>query len=163
MRFIRLLIPAAVVLFAWLVWPYLESSAAQVERRQRRIIALAEKRDWDGVTECIALEYEDQWSQNRADSVVLAQELLAGFFMLDIEWTTSEVTVNDNIAKVRGMARITGNGAGASQFVKDRVNQIKQPWVFTWRKDGWRPSDWKLLSLRNAELGGPLPENALRR
>ena len=161
-RIIRLLIPAALVLIAWLVWPYLESPKAQVERQQRNIIGLAADRDWDEVRACLALEYEDQWSMNRTDAVALAEELLQGFIMLDIEWTAAEITVNENIAKVRGTAKLSGNGAGVSTLVKERVNQLTQPWVFTWRKDGGKPDDWKLLSVRNAGLGGPLPENALK-
>lgn len=160
-RTFRLLIPAIVVLLVWLAWPYLESPRAQVERRQRNIVAHAADRDWEAVRACLALEYEDQWSMNRTDAVALAEELLQGFIALDIEWTTAEITVNENIAKVRGTARLSGNGAGASLLVKERINQLVQPWVFTWRRDGGKPDDWKLLSLRNAGLGGPLPENAL--
>lgn len=161
-RFTRLLIPATIVVMVWFAWPYLESSQARVERQQKRIIAHAADRNWEGVTELLALEYEDQWSMNRTDAVALAEELLQGFIMLDIEWTTTEITVNENIAKVRGAARLSGNGGGVSALVKERVNQLTQPWVFTWRKDGRRPDDWRLLSLRNPGLGGPLPENALK-
>jgi hypothetical protein len=44
----------------------------------------------------------------------------------------------------------------------DRVNELKEPWVFTWRKDGSGPRGWKLLSLRNSGLGGPMVEDALK-
>ncbi len=160
-RTIRVLIPAAVVLATWLAWPYLESDKAQVLRQHRHILDLAESRDWDAVTACMALEYEDQWSQNRADSVALAEELFTGFITIDLEWTTAEVTMNGNIAKVRGTAKLHGRGMGASQLIMDRVNAVTEPWVFTWRKDGRGPRGWKLLSLRNTALGGPLPEDAL--
>lgn len=161
-RFIRILIPAAVVLVVWLLWPYFESTKAQVLRQHARVLALASDRDWEAVTESMALEYEDQWSLNRGDSVKLAEEILMGFITLDIEWTTTEVTINGNIAKVRGTAKLRGRGLGASQMVMDRVNEVKEPWVFTWRKDGSGPRGWKLLSLRNTGLGGPLPEDALK-
>ncbi len=157
-----ILIPAVIVLLVWLVWPYLESADAQVRHQQEGIIKLAADRDWDAVTGRMSYEYEDQWSMNRTDSVALAQELLQGFLALDIEWTTAEITVNGNIAKVRGTVKMTGSGVGASSMVLSRVNSIQEPWVFTWRKDGWKPSGWHLRSLKNAELGGPLPENALR-
>ena len=160
---VRVLIPAIVVLAVWLVWPYLESDKSQVMRQHLRMLELASNRDWDAVTASMALEYEDQWSQNRADSVALAEEILTGFITLDMEWTpTGEITLNENIAKVRGTVKLTGRGLGASQLVKDRVNSVKEPWVFTYRKDGSGPRGWKLLSLRNTGLGGPLPENAVK-
>ncbi len=161
---LRVLIPAIVVLAAWLAWPYLESDSAQVLKQHERVLGLASDQKWLAVTEAMALEYEDQWSMNRADSVALAEELLAGFIILDIEWNTAEVTVNGNIAIIRGTAKLTGRGLGpGNQYVMDRVNELKEPWVFTWRKDSTGPRGWKLLSLRNNGLGGPLPENALKR
>jgi hypothetical protein len=162
-RTLRFLIPAVVVLAAWFAWPYLESDKAQLLRQHQHVLALASSQKWDAVTESMALEYEDQWSQNRADSVALAEEILTGFITLDIEWTTAEITLNGNLAKVRGTAKLTGRGLSpVNQFVMDRVNNLKEPWVFTWRRDGRGPRGWKLLSLRNTGLGGPLPEDALK-
>lgn len=93
----------------------------------------------------------------------LAREMLQTFLVLNIDWTTDEITVNENIAKVRGHAKLSGSGVGFSQHIMDLVNQLSEPWVFTWRTDGWKPDDWKLLSLKNQELGGPLPIDALRK
>jgi hypothetical protein len=161
-RLLRILIHALVVLAVWFAWPYFESEQAQLLRQHKRILALASDGKWKTVTESIALEYEDQWNMNRIEAVKLAEDLLMGFIMLDIEWIDPEVTINGNIAKVRGMARIEGTGMGPSQAVKDQVNALKEPWVFTWRKDGPGSQGWKLLSLRNKGLGGPLPEHALK-
>src|SRR5687767_632915 len=121
-RALRILIPAMVVLLVWLVWPYLESDKAQVLRQHQRVLARASDRNWDAVTESMASDYEDQWSMNRAEAVDLAKDLLAGFITLDIEWTTAEVTVNGNIAKVRGTAKLAGRGLGPSEMIMDRVN-----------------------------------------
>src|SRR3954467_12147608 len=103
---LRVLIPALVVLAAWLAWPYLQSDSAQVLHQHQRVLGLASDQKWTAVTDAMALEYEDQWNMNRTDSVALAEELLTGFITLEIEWTTAEVTVNGNIAKVRGMAKL---------------------------------------------------------
>ena len=160
---IRLIIVSVIgFVLSWL-WPYVQSKSGQVQRRQEQIIKLAAKRNWDAVTAMIATEYEDQWSMNREDSVNLAKEMLQAFIALNIEWTTDEITVNDNIAKIRGRARMSGSGVGFSQTVMDMVNALDEPWTFTWRTDGWKPDDWKLLSLRNKGLGGPLPVNAINK
>lgn len=160
---IRLLVVSVIgTALSWL-WPYVQSKNGQVQRRQDQIIRLASKRNWDAVTAMIATEYEDQWSMNREDSVNLAHEMLQAFLSLEITWKTDEITVSDNMAKVRGHARINGSGVGFSQTVKDMVNALEEPWVFTWRTDGWKPDDWKLLSLRNKGLGGPLPVDAIKK
>ena len=144
-------------------WPYLQSKSGQAQRRHEQIIKLAAKRNWDAVTEMLATDYEDQWSMSRVDSVNLAKEMLQAFLVLNIEWKTDEITVNENIAKIRGHAKLSGSGVGFSQTIMDTVNNLKEPWVFTWRTDGWKPDDWKLLSLRNTELGGPLPVDVLKK
>ena len=77
----------------------------------------------------------------------LAREMLQTFLVLNIDWTTDEITVNENIAKVRGHAKLSGSGVGFSQHIMDLVNQLSEPWVFTWRTDGWKPDDWKLIFL----------------
>ena len=146
----------------WFAWPCLQSKSSQVQARQEQIIKLAAKRNWALVTGMIAADYEDQWSMNRTDAVSLAHEMLQGFLMLEMQWTTSEVTVNGNIAKVRGHVKMTGSGGGFSNEITNRVNNMNEPWVFTWRTDGWKPGDWKLLSIKNQELGGPLPKDALK-
>jgi hypothetical protein len=162
--FIRILIPAVVVFTVWLAWPYLESDKAQVMRQHKRLLALASDRKWDVAKESIAEDYADQWGLTRQESVETARDLLASFFMVEIEWTPQEeVSVNDNIAKVRGFAKITGSGGGPSEYIKTEVNTLKQPWVFTWRRDSRGPHGWKLVSVRNAGLDGVAPKDALEK
>ena len=160
---VRIIAVIVLYLLGSFALPYVQSKKGQVQRRQDLIIKLAAQRKWDAVTQMLTTDYEDQWSMSREDSVELAKELLQGFLVLNIDWTTAEITVNENVAKVRGHAKLSGSGVGFSQHIIDLVNTLNEPWVFTWRTDGWKPDDWKLLSLRNTELGGPLPVDAVRR
>lgn len=153
-RFIRIAIPALTVLIVWLVWPYMASSEKQAEKRQRDLISAASKRSWTEIGEMMTTDYKDQWDSNREDSVNTARELFSGFVILDLEWTQSSIKVIGNTAQAQGLLHAEGKGMGVSSVVMDSINQIKKPWTFTWRKEGWKPTDWKLISVSNEELKG---------
>ena len=151
-RIFTLLIPALTVLLVWLVWPFFLSAGGQVERVQQKLVSQAEKRNWLEAKKFLAADFEDQWGHNRNDVIELATAAFEGTLYLNIDWTTAEVTENENIVKVRGTAKMNGSGGGATPLIIKKVNELTEPWVFTWTKEGWKPSDWKLLSMKNAAL-----------
>lgn len=152
-RFLRILIPVVLGLVVlWFAWPYLQSEKRQAENMHRKFIALGANRNWAGAGELMARDYEDAWDHNREDALELAAELFQGFLYLNIEWETTEVTVNQGVAKVRGFAKMNGSGGGLSSEIIHKVNSLEQPWVFTWRKESWKANSWKLVSVTNEEL-----------
>lgn len=153
-RAFLILIPAITVLIVWLALPYMASPEKQVEKRQQDLIDGAARRSWREVEEMIAADYQDEWKQKREDAVGTARQLLSGFLVLDMEWKQESLTVTGNTAQAKGMVTMDGKGMGGSELVMNRVNQVKAPWIFTWRKDGPKPSDWKLISVSNEELAG---------
>ncbi len=154
---IRLGILAVLALLIWFVWPFLKSGKAQAETCHRDLFRAAERRQWDKAAVFLASTYEDQWGNRAPEAINVARELLMGFIVLDIDWTTIELSENDGTVKVRGHAKITGSGAGFSQAVMDETNKVKEPWVFTWRKENWKPSSWKLINVKNPALEGQIP------
>jgi hypothetical protein len=154
LRFLlRYVVPAALALFVvWLAWPYLQSDRRQAENMHRKLITLAAKRNWVEAEKYLAEDYIDQWELDRTEAVPLASELFQGFLYLNIEWETTEVTANDGIAKVRGIAKMNGSGGGLSSTIINKVNALQDPWVFTWRKQSRKPDSWKLMSVSNDGL-----------
>lgn len=157
-RFIRFVIPVVIVFLAWLLWPFLQSASGQVTRMQETLIKAAAKRNWMEVKELMASDFQGMWELDREEATAEATEYFQGFLYLNIDWTTAEVTVNGEIAKVRGTMKMNGSGAGPSQMIMNRVNALKEPWVFTWRKEGWKPKSWKLVSVTNQEIVSELPD-----
>lgn len=153
-RGLLILIPAIIVLIVWWFLPSMASPEKQVENRHEDLIAAASRRSWREVEEMMAADYQDEWEQKREDAVITARELLSGFLVLEIKWEQKSLTVTGNTAETTGLITMEGKGMGASEIVMDRVNHVKAPWVFTWRKDGPKPTDWKLISLSNEELAG---------
>ncbi len=153
-RAFLILIPAITVIIVWLVLPYLDSPEKQMEKRHLALISAASHRSWREVEEMIAADYKDEWEQKREDAVNTARQLLSGFLVLDMEWKQESLTIIGNTAQAKSMVTMDGKGMGGSELVMNRVNQVKAPWVFTWRKDGPKPTDWKLISVSNEELSG---------
>jgi hypothetical protein len=149
---LRLIVVALLITAAWQVWPFLQSPEGQARKRHMSLFETVSKRNWKAVPAYLAESYEDQWGQKGPEAVEVARELLAGFIILEIRWEPTEAGANDNIVKLRGHARMEGNGLGISQILMTKVNQLQEPWVFTWQKDGWHPSGWRLISITNKEL-----------
>lgn len=152
-RLLRFLIPAILALVVlWLVWPYVQSDERQVEKMHRKFISLGADRNWNEAAKLMALDYEDDWDFNREEALQAASEVTEAFLYLNIEWQTTEITVNDGIAKVRGFAKLNGSGGGFSSEIIRKVNALEKPWVFTWRKENGKPNSWNLVSVRQEEL-----------
>lgn len=151
---IRIAVVVAVLILGWLAWPYLQSPEKQAKARHLELFKFASKRDWKTAGSFLSSHYEDQWGNRPAEALDLARDLMSGFIILEIKWEDTDLSANDTIVKVRGRARMEGNGMGVSQMVMTKVNQMQEPWVFTWKKEGWKPSDWKLMSVTNKELEG---------
>jgi hypothetical protein len=153
---IRLLILDLIISIIWFGWPFLQSSKTQVSKQQSALLRVIEKRKWPEINLLIAPDYKDQWDQSRDQSLSVMKQLLGGFFVFTIDMKSLEVSVDGKTAKASGTMKMTGSGAGVSAMVMDAVNKLNQPFSFTWRKDGWKPSDWKLVSIAQPELEGAL-------
>lgn len=151
LRGVALVVLAGAVYF---VWPFFQSSEAQVEAQQRRLVHAVEKRQWSKVKELMDESYADQWKLRRDPALSFAHQLLGGFLIFHVEWKPQGTKVDGNNFQLQGTLKVTGTGAGASSMIVDRSAQIRQPWTFTWHKIGWGPKDWRLLSVSNPELEG---------
>ncbi len=140
------------VLLGWFLWPFLQTARGQVSRAHAKLITAAAKRNWPEVKEYLAASFRTVWDLNRDDAMAEAAEHFQGFLYLNITWTTDEITVNGDMAKIRGTMRMNGSGAGLSQYIIDKVNALREPWVFTWHKEGWKPSSWRLESVQQHEI-----------
>ncbi|TLD69856.1 hypothetical protein FEM03_16180 [Phragmitibacter flavus] len=164
MRIILRLLPVLVLAIAgWLAMPFFQSAETQVRRSHDELFDLAGGRYWAEVGGMLSNEYEDEWGNNAEDAIEIARELLRGFLVLDLQWTTTEVVVTEDenglSATVTGDARIEGNGAGLSQMVMSKVNNLQEPWTFTWQKEGWKPGDWRLVEVTHPKLKGMSPSS----
>jgi hypothetical protein len=136
----------------WFGWPFLRSAETQVLNQHRQLLDRAAHQNWLKVFALMAEDYRDGWDMNREEAVSLGRELFQGFLMLELQWRPTSVVLEGKTATVTGFIKAGGTGAGLSQEIIGRLNRLQSPFVFSWRKDGWRPGDWRLVSVNQAEL-----------
>jgi hypothetical protein len=146
-----------VVSAVWFGGPFLKSSQTQALDQHERLVALVAHRNWKQTLALMAVDYHDAWDMNREEAVSLGHEVLQGFLMLDLAWKPTSVAQEGKTATITGFIKASGTGAGFSQEVVSRLNNLREPFVFTWRKDGWKPDDWRLVSVKQTELAGGQP------
>ncbi len=154
---LRILVINLVISGIWLGWPFLKSAKSQALDQQQRLIGLVAQRDWKQTLTLLAEDYHDSWDMKREDAVSVGHEVLQSFLVLNLNWKTSSIVIVEKTATITGIIKISGNGYGFSQEIINKVNNLKEPFVFTWRKDGWKPGDWRLVSLMQPELSGWQP------
>ena len=137
----------------WFGWPFLRSAETQVLNQHRQLLDRAAHRDWTRLFALMAEDYRDDWNPTREEAVALGRELFQGFLVLALPWQPSSVVLDGKTAPVTGFSKAGGSGAGLSQEIIGRLNRLHSPFVFTWRKDGWKPGDWRLVSGAQEELG----------
>ncbi|MCE9518721.1 MAG: hypothetical protein K8R87_04045 [Verrucomicrobia bacterium] len=154
---LRILAINLVVSAVWFGWPFLKSAKSQALDQQQRLVSEVSQRDWKQTLALMAEDYHDTWDMKREEAVSLGHEMLQSFIVLNLEWKTSSVVMEGKIATITGKIKVSGNGFGFSQEIINKVNNLQEPFVFTWRKDGWKPGDWRLVSLTQPELSGAQP------
>lgn len=148
--FFALLIALAIYL-AWLWQP-----ARQVRKHQQAMLDAAESRSWQRVAAFLAADYQDQWKQDRALAISDAQEAFRYFLILG--FTQENVRIASAANRERALTenlRIVGSGEGPAMFVKERVNQLTEPFTFIWKRESWKPWDWRLVEIRQPQLQIP--------
>lgn len=156
---IKLALVAIVAMGVWMLVPYFSSLEAQARKQHERLFSFASGRNWKEAKTLLASDYADAWGNNAEQAIEIAGEVLQGFIVLDLQMEPTEITTEAERVKISCNVRISGSGAGFSQQVMTEVNRLEKPWTFTWRKDGSKPSDWRLIKVEHPELNDIAPPN----
>lgn len=141
----------------WFVWPFLKSGKTQALDQHQRLVSVVAHRNWKQTLALLADDYHDTWDMKREEAISVGHEILQSFIVLNLEWQTASITIDGNTATVSGMIKISGSGLGFTSEIINKVNNLHEPFIFIWRKDGWKPGDWRLVKLTQPELVGLKP------
>lgn len=145
----------AFILGIWLV--NLWDADNQVRLRSRHLLHQVERRNWDAVGNFVADNYRDDWGDDRAQ--LLNRLRLVGRFFFDLTITSSDERLRVKTPDATWSARVHIDGRGeAAAEVGSRVNNLTTPFVLHWRRESWKPWDWKLVQVENPELEIPRGE-----
>ncbi len=122
-------------------------------KRQAALIDGIERRSPARIRRLVSEGYADRWGFDREDLVATMVDAGGQFLVLVI-------TPEDGrweIGKGRAVAtmRLVVGGRSLSpvgQEVMRQANRIEEPFVFTWERQSFLPSSWRLVSVENAGL-----------
>jgi hypothetical protein len=116
------------------------------------LLDAAAARDWAKVAAFMDDAYADRWEHDKASAVDDVRLALGQFFALTITGEEVDCAGSGDERVVSAKLKMSGGGTAIAQEVQRRVNELKTPFTFRWTRKSWKPWDWKLARVDNAEL-----------
>jgi RecB family endonuclease NucS len=127
----------------------------QVHLHSVHLAEALEEKDWQEVASFFAENYQDQWGHDRAIVLTKLQQVLhyAGNLRIDAQQTIASADGEEGkwIARIR----IEADDNEVAAFIKAHVNALEEPFELQWRRQSWKPWDWKLVRVSNSALELP--------
>jgi hypothetical protein len=142
------LLAAIVALWLARLW----QAENQVRLHNEHFLEQIAERDWSGAGDFLAADYRDDWGHNRKEVLNRLHLVLRLFSSLTIDAANPQVSVNAPAGWWSAKVRIEGRGSEFAPEIVERVNRLTEPFVLHWRRESWRPWDWKLVRVSNPAL-----------
>ncbi len=130
----------------------------QLLLHQASFRAAIEKRDWTRVRDLMDPAYADRWGYTRDTGVQAARAYLGQFFALTVNAQLESDALIPGGGTVTEHWQLDGTGTGIAGMVEQYANATHAPFVFQWRHASWKPWDWTLIRVDNAELNLSAPD-----
>lgn len=127
----------------------------QILKHQQHLFNAVESRDWKDATAFFADDYHDHWQQTKPMAISEARQAFRYFFVISIQASSVDCSADGDLGRFSARLKVLGSGAAISEYVKEHVNRLKQPFVFHWKRESWKPWDWKLTEIDQPELRIP--------
>lgn len=144
---------AAFAAVAWVLYClWLWQPERQVLKHHEHFIKAAETRNWRRVEAFIDAGYSDRWGHDKAFVLRESREILRQFFALSIVSAVGSCDVIGHAATVSATLKMAGTGTPIAEMAKNEVNALRAPFVFEWKRQSWKPWDWKLTRVDHPQL-----------
>jgi hypothetical protein len=143
----------ALLIGLFLIW--LWQPERQVSRHSENFLRTIEKRNWTGVADFIATDYQDQWGDDRTRVLERMREVFRYLRRVRIDPNNAAVRVDSQRGYWNAKIVIDGDPGEVMALVKERVNSLARPFELEWRRQSAKPWDWKLGRVSNASLEIP--------
>jgi hypothetical protein len=142
----------AILLGLWLT--HLWSAEKQVQLHSEHFLRQIENRNTDGAGSFVAANYHDDWGNDRALFLTRLRFVLNSVSRLTTQTDEPEITTASD-ATWKARIRINAAGTELAFEINRRINGLTTPFEFQWRRESWKPWDWKLVGIRNPSLQIP--------
>lgn len=127
--------------------------AVAVPKRQAALIEGIERRSQARVARLMSRDYGDRWGFTREDAVEALADVGSQFMTLVLTPRDEQLTLVEGQARLETRIQVGGNPVGpVGNEVTRRVNQLREPFVFVWEKEGSFPARWRLVSIEQSEI-----------
>ncbi|MGI8890216.1 MAG: hypothetical protein ACR2G0_05455 [Chthoniobacterales bacterium] len=124
----------------------------QVRLHSEHFLQQIEQRHWSKLGDFIATDYHDDWGHDQAEVLSRLRFVLRCFSSLTITPSRLQVSVVPPAGWWSAKVQLAGEGCEDAPQVTQRVNRLSEPFVLHWRRQSWRPWDWKLVRVSNPAL-----------
>ena len=144
---------------SFLVWLLSQGVTAESQVRHRSEAfrrALAEGRSakaWN----MVSAEYQDKWGMNKDQIGAAFRDVSRQFLTLRIDWTDPQFAPGpDGGYTLTTVPHVDGRSfSPVGEVILSTARQFREPFTFHWKKEGWWPWTWRLVSISHPELEIP--------
>jgi hypothetical protein len=128
--------------------------SAQISKRQASLIEGIERRSPPRIQRLLAKDYGDRWGFTSEQIVESMVDAGSQFMALVVTPVNQSVVFGEGgEATVSARVILSGKPVGpVGNEVTRQINQLKEPFVFVWKKQSFLPSSWRLVRVDNAAL-----------
>lgn len=129
------------------------SPARGVERAWKNVVQAIEDNDQETLAAYLSENYRDGFDLNREEALKLVATVRGQFLVCTIRRDRPELVMdpNNRSALTRALIRLDGQGTALATAAIQASQSTQTPTVFRWRRDSWKPWDWRLVSVENTD------------
>jgi len=127
--------------------------ATTVAKKQASLIQGIEKRSASRIQRLLSKDYADRWEYTDKKIVEAVVDVGSQFMALVVTSEDQVLEINEGVAVVTAKLIVSGKPVGpVGQEATKRVNQLETPFTFTWEKQSFLPTSWRLVKIDNPDL-----------
>jgi hypothetical protein len=144
---------ATIMIAFYCVW--LWQQERQIVRHTENLFRRIEQKNWSGFADLVAVDYADQWGNDRALLLERMRLVLGYSRQVHLHVSDSNCKIDNGVGIWRGRITIEGDDSDLVAAAKVQVNSLTTPFELRWRKVSDKPWDWKLVRVSNPDLEIP--------
>lgn len=146
-----LILAGVILIVSFVVWQ--TRPARVVTKKQADLISGIESRNVARIRRLVSDSYHDKWDFDADDVAEAVVDVGSQFMTLVLTPEEQELLIEDGEAVVSVRLTVSGNAVGpAGGEVTRRINRLEEPFLFTWKKETFLPSSWRLVQIHQSEL-----------
>jgi hypothetical protein len=152
-RRVGVAVVSALVVVLCIVFGLQMRASVVLEKRQAALLDGIERRNPGRIQRLVAEDYTDRWGFSRKEIVTSLVDVGSQFLALVVKSGDGRLHIEDGTATYTTKLTIGGKPLGpAGQEAMRQLNQLEEPFVFTWEKKSFLPASWRLVRVENASL-----------